>query len=102
MLQTVCEKFGLFKECSVNRAIASRDMQARVAHRTDEKFKQMVSGNSLDNSSIVANDVTNYRAIFGPNRPGLRGGTVKQRPERVVPEYLEIQKGFYRLHHFLL
>ena len=97
MLQTVCEKSGLFTERQVNCAIASRDMQARVNHPTDEKFKQMVSGKILDNFSIVANDVTN---AFGPNRPGLRGKTVRQRTERVVPEYLEIPKDFYRLHHF--
>ena len=98
MLQTPREKFGLFTERQVNRAIASRDMQARVAHNTDEKFKHMVSGKSLDNFSIVANDVNN---AFGPNRPGLRGKTVRQRTERVVPEYLEIPKDFYRLHHFV-
>ena len=67
LLQTVCENFGLFTERQVNRAIASRDMQARVAHPTDEKFKHMVSGKCLDNCSIVTNDVTNNRAIFGPN-----------------------------------
>ena len=49
LLQTVREKFGLFTERQVNRAIASRDMQARVAHPTDEKFKHMVSGKSLVN-----------------------------------------------------
>ena len=67
MLQTVCEKFGLFTERQVNCAIASRDMQARVAHPTDEKLKQMVSRKTIDNCSIVANDVTNAHAIFGPN-----------------------------------
>ena len=72
-----------------------------MAHPTDEKFKQMVSGKSLDNCSIVANNVTNAHAIFGPNLLGLRGETVRQRPEPVVPEYLEIPKDFYRLHHFL-
>ena len=101
LLQTVCEKFGLFTERHVIHTIASRDMQARVAHPTDEKFKQMVIINILDNCSIVANDVTNARDIFGPNRPGLRRKTVRQRPERVVPEYLEIPKDFYRLHHFV-
>ena len=102
MLQTVREKFGLFTERQVNCAIASRDMQARVAHPTDENFKQMVSGKSLDNCSIVANDVTTARAIFGPSRPGLRGGKARQRPERVVPEYLGIPNDFYRLHHFVI
>ena len=100
LLQTVREKFGLFTERQVNCAIASRDMQARVAHSTYEKFKQMVSGKSLDNCFIVANDITNAHAIFGPNRPGLRGKTIRQRPEHVVTEYLEIPKDFYRLHHF--
>ena len=93
-LQTVREKFGLFTERQVNHAITSRGMQARVAHPTDEKFKHTVSGKSLDNCSIVSNDVTNTRAIFGPNRPVLRGKTVGQRPERVVPEYLGIPKDF--------
>ena len=43
LIQTVCENFGKFTERQVNRAIASRDMQARMAHSTDESFKQMVS-----------------------------------------------------------
>ena len=80
LIQTVREKFGLFTERQINRAIASRDIQARVAYPTDEKFKQMVSRKSLDNCSIVANGITNARAIFSPNRPGLRGETVRHRP----------------------
>ena len=73
MIQTVRDNFGKFTERQVDRAIASRDMQARMAHPTDETFKHMVSGKSLDNCSTVASDVTNARTIFGPNRPGLRG-----------------------------
>ena len=67
LLQTVREKFVLFTERQVNLAIASRDIQARVAHPTDEKFKHMISRKSLDNCTIVFNDVTNTSAIFGPN-----------------------------------
>ena len=73
----------------------------QLAHPTYETFKQMVSGKSLDNCSFVASDVTNARTIFEPNRPGLRGKTVGQRPDRVVPEYLGIPRDFYRLHHFV-
>ena len=74
LLQNVHEKFGLFTERQFNRAIASCDIQARVAHPTYEKFKHMVSVKSLDNCSIFP---TNSHAIFGPNRPDLRGGTVR-------------------------
>ena len=45
LIQTVCENFGKFTERQVNRAIALRDMQACMAHPTDESFKQMVSKN---------------------------------------------------------
>ena len=65
LLQTFREKFGLFTERQVNCAIASHDMQARVAQPTDEKFKHMLSGKSLDNCSIVANYFTNTEISGG-------------------------------------
>ena len=92
LIQTVRENFGKFTERQVQRAVASREMQSRMAHPTDETFKQMVSGESLDNCPVVASDVTNARTIFGPSRAGLRGKTVRQRPERVIPEYLGIPR----------
>ena len=36
LIQTVRENFGKFTERQVNRAITSRDMQARMAHPTDD------------------------------------------------------------------
>ena len=77
LIQTVCENFEIFTDRQVNHAIAARNIQARMAHPTDESFKQMVSGKTLDNCSIVASDITNARSIFGSNRSGLRGETVR-------------------------
>ena len=85
----------------MEKVIESCGIQARMAHPTDEKFKLLVSSKILDNFSVVASDVTNTRTLFGPNRLGLRGKTVRQRPERVIPEYLDIPQDFYRLHHFV-
>ena len=76
-------------------------MQAHMDHTTDEMFKPMVSSKSIDDCSVVASDVTNACTLFGPNRPGLRGETVRQRPEGVIPEYLDIPRDFYQLHHFV-
>ena len=96
LVQTLRENFGKFTE-----PIAARDMQARLAHPTDKSFKQMVSSKTLDNCSVNASDVTNARSIFGPNRPGLKGKTIRQRPERIEPEYVGIPRDFYKLHHFV-
>ena len=72
-----------------------------MAHPTDESFKHMVSSTTLDNCSVNASDITNTRSIFGPNHPGLKGKTVRQRSERIAPEYLGIPRVFYKLHHFV-
>ena len=61
LVQTVRDNFGKFTERQVQRAVASREMQARMVHPTDVTFKQMVSGESLDNCPVVASDVTNAR-----------------------------------------
>ena len=76
MIQTVRKKFCMFTEKKLEKAIELRDMQARMAHPTNEKFKQLVSSKILDNCSVVAIDITNARTLFGPNCPGLRGKTV--------------------------
>ena len=51
LIQTVRKNFGKFTQRQVNRAIASRNMQARMAHPTDKSFNQMVSGKTLDMDS---------------------------------------------------
>ena len=40
MIQTVRDNFGMFTEKQVEKAISARDMQARLAHPTDDKFKK--------------------------------------------------------------
>eukprot|EP00957_Ditylum_brightwellii_P045972 3487475-Ditylum_brightwellii.AAC.1 len=66
-----------------------------MAHPTDESFKQMINRKTLDNCPIVASDITNTQTIFGPNFPGLKGKTIRQRPEKIEPEYLGIPRDFY-------
>ena len=41
MIQTFCEKFGMFMEKQLEKDIELRDMQVRMAYPTDEKFKLM-------------------------------------------------------------
>ena len=99
LIQNVCENLGKFTKHQVKRAINACNMQAQLTHPTDKSFKQMVSSKTLDNCSVNASDVTNARSSFGPNHPGLRGKTVRQRLERIILEHLGIFRGFYRLHN---
>jgi hypothetical protein len=101
MLQTVRKNYEGFTKAQVVKAVLARKAQAKVAHPSDEKFKQMVSHRSLVNSKVKVVDITNARALWGPNRPGLRGKSVREKPERVDPDYVQIPKDFYVLHRFV-
>ena len=72
-----------------------------VSHPPDEKFKDMVSHKSLSNCSVKVDDITNAHAIFGTNCYILKGATVRQKPDRVDPEYTQIPRDSYELHKFV-
>jgi len=44
---------------------------------------------------------TDALAFFGPDQDGLRGKTVRVKPEKVEAEYVDIPRDFYRLHRFV-
>ena len=59
MLGTVRKNFEGFTKKQVKKAILARKAQAMVAHPPDEKFKQMVSYESLRNCNVKVDDITN-------------------------------------------
>ena len=100
MLETVQKNLEGYTKREVKKAILACEAQAMVAHPPDDKFKQMVSHENLRNCSVKVKDITNARALFGLNRSRLKGGTVRQNPERVDPVYTAIPRDFYELHRF--
>ena len=69
-----------------------------VAHLPDSKFKQLVSSKNLKNFPISDSDITNAKAMFGPNCNRLWGASTRQKPDRVEEEFILIPLDFYRLH----
>ena len=66
----------------MKKVILAREAQAKLAHPTDEKFKIMVSSKSLDKYPVKPQHITDAKTIFGPSRPGLRGGNSKTVPRK--------------------
>ena len=90
-----------FSRKEVQRAALARIAQSKVAHPPDSKFKQMVSSPSFKNCPVTVNDVTNARAIFGPDLAGLAGRSTRRKPKRVVPEYMGIPRELYERHKYV-
>ena len=69
-----------------------------VANLPDERFKEIVSGSSLNNFPVEFKDVSNSYAIFGANSNSFRGASTRHKPKRVKEEYIKVLKGFHHLH----
>ena len=78
MNQTVRKNFDNFTGEDIDKTKLSRKMQSVVPNLPDERFKEILSGSSINNFPVEVKDVSNSCAIFGANRNRLRG--VNTRP----------------------
>ena len=100
-IQTVCKNMEGFSRKEVKGATLAPIAQLKVAHPPDSKFKLMVSSPSFKNCSVTVNRVTNAHAFFGPDLPDLAGRSTRQKPQRVVPDYMGIPRGLYERHKYV-
>ena len=76
-------------------------LQEMVVHPTEESFKHMVSPKLLNHCPIKVEDVTNAKTILGSDLTGVRGKTVRHKPDRVEMELTQIPRDLYELHKFV-
>eukprot|EP00804_Cyclotella_cryptica_P023430 CCRYP_020847-RA/>CCRYP_020847-RA protein AED:0.40 eAED:-0.81 QI:0/-1/0/1/-1/1/1/0/516 len=100
-VQTLQHNFEGFSRNQVLRAIKARKLQAMLGSPAKTNYEGMVRGKLLDECPIDVADLRNAHAIFGPDLAGLRGRTVRHRPERVTTEIVAIPRDFVRLHKFV-
>ena len=61
----------------------------------------MVSSNMIKNFPIDSTDVSNARAIFGPELASVRGKIVRRKPKSIVEEYVAVPKELVSRHKFI-
>ncbi len=89
-VQTVRGNYEGYTKREVIRAKEARRAQALLGSPSEKDYQGMVSGNMIKNCPISTSDVTNARAIFGPDLASVRGKTVRQAPAPVVAEYVSV------------
>jgi hypothetical protein len=77
--------------------------QAILGHPSSKELSQVVSNNfGINNCLINPINVSNADTIYGCNLGGIRGKTVRKKPECVHGETLMILKDLNKLHHFVI
>ena len=66
--------------------------QAMMGNPSEKDCKTMVSNNLIPECPITSTDITNARAIFGPDLPSVRGKTVRTTPALVVADYVAVPR----------
>jgi hypothetical protein len=74
----------------VLKAKEARRAQAMMGNPSKKDYKTMVSNNLILECPITSTDMTNARAIFGPDLPSVRGKMVRTTPVPVVADYVAV------------
>ena len=61
-----------------------------MGNPSKKDYKTMVSNNLIPECPITSTDITNARAIYGPDLPSVRGKTVRMTPGPVVADYVAV------------
>ena len=61
-----------------------------MGNPSERDYKGMVSNNIIPNCPVTSADISNARAIFGPDLPSVRGKTVQRAPAPVVGDYVAV------------
>jgi hypothetical protein len=63
-----------------------------MGNPSEKDYKGLVSNNLVPNCPITSSDMSNAKAIFGPDLPSVRGKTVQRAPAPVVGDYVAVPR----------
>ena len=72
-----------------------------IGSPSEKDYGGMVSSNMIKNFPIDSTDVSNARAIFGPDLASVRGKTVRRKPKSIVEQYVAVPKELVSRHKFI-
>jgi hypothetical protein len=88
LVQTVQGNYEGYIKQEVLKAKAAQQGQALIGSPSKKDYQGMVSSNLILNCPFLTTNVTNARAIFGPDLASVRGKKVWCTPAPVVADYV--------------
>ncbi len=92
MVQTIRGNYKGYTKQEVLKAKETRRAQAMMGDPSEADYKGMVSHNLIPNCPVTSSDITNAKAIFGPDLPSIRGKTMRRTPAPVVADYVAVPR----------
>ncbi len=89
-VQTVRGNYEGYTKREVLQAKEACRGQVMPGNPSEKDYQGLVSRNLINNCPISLSDVSNTRAIFGPDLASVRGKTVRKKPAPVVTDYAAV------------
>jgi hypothetical protein len=83
LVMTVDDKKSCYSGRDIERAELARKLQHVLGHPSTKQLLKIIEGNQLPNCPIIKDDVIAAEDIFGKSVAGLKGKTVRQKPNIV-------------------
>jgi hypothetical protein len=90
LVQTV---HGNYEGCAKQEVLKAKEAcqgQGLIGNPSKKDYRSMVSSNMIANCPFSMSNVTNARAIFGPDLTSVRGKTVRRMLAPVVADYVAV------------
>jgi hypothetical protein len=69
-----------------------------MGNPSEKDSKGVVSNHLISNCPVTHTNITNVRAIFGPDLPSVQGMTVRRTPAPVVTDYVQVPRSLVELN----
>ncbi|KMZ58833.1 hypothetical protein ZOSMA_7339G00010, partial [Zostera marina] len=97
-VNTVEDNKQSFTKRQIKDAEVARTLYSNVAYPSMNDFRWMVRHNQIKDCPVTVADIDVAEKIWGKNIAALKGKTVRQKPEPVKEDYIEVPKELLSLH----
>jgi hypothetical protein len=98
LVETVQANYEGYTKKDIIKAKEAWRAQAMMGNPSKKDYKGVVSNHLISNCPVTHADITNARAMFGPDLPSVQGKTVRRMPAPVVTDYVAVPRSVVKLN----
>ncbi len=92
LVQTVRGNYKGYTQQEILKAREARRAQTMLGSPSEKDLQGLVSNTMIENCPFTSTDISNAKAIYGPDIAQKRGATVRRAPAPVVADYVAVPR----------
>jgi hypothetical protein len=102
LVQKVQGNYEGYTKKDILKAKEACRAQGMIGSHREKDYKGMVSGNLITNCPVTTTNISNIRAMFGPDLASIRGKTVRRTPAPMVAHYVAVPRSLVEINKVIM